>query len=383
MRTSTTESSIKGNNYTILGPICVVLSALLLFINESPFYLELTAAALIGLFAAWNFKWQGLGLASFLLIGVFAFQVYTEEHTTSFWDYGLLASFELAFLLTTLASLELLESVKAFGAHALKEITQVETDMSQALDEKFKLEKSISELQEKVQKAFDMIKTKTESAEMFERLLNMARSELLEQTERQEKIEEQYFEERKKSELYAQKIEEFEWKHSSLENKLKLAQADHEHLQSNKEALQKQLHDADAKIASLSDQLEKLLDRLKGLENDKQKLETSLDELMKPLEESKDLKRVEGLYKQLRQQFDEKKLALDQTRKELFDTQERLVALENTQQEKQLEIVVDFEAHICELEEALKQRDEELILCEELLTKLQTISIPVNVFDKF
>lgn len=120
---------------------------------------------------------------------------------------------------------------------------------------------------------------------------------------------------------------ETELHHQLDETKLECAKANekiavNEHLESACDSL-------NIKLTQLQIELEKHIeDKRRAMDQ----LERLRGEIKEPLQ-MPDLRRMEGLYQQLRQQFAEKSKILDITRRELFNTQERLASLQKNVEE--------------------------------------------------
>jgi hypothetical protein len=329
----------------------------------------------------------------------------------------------MAFVITALASQEFLEKLRAYIEPMISKIASVEQQAAVALADKATLERKIHELEEKLTSSSDLIRSTTEKAEMWERLVQLSRAETQAQIEVREKIEQKMRQEQIQLKMTAQSKEELEkalaeqLKKSSqndeLENQLKIAAQNKKELETalalsaqnkvefekalsqtkqtatqlsalqenlEKEAMQRK--EGEEKIHLLTDQLGQLTDRLKELQSEKEKLEKALDEALKPeLEEentsSLSFSQLQGLYNQLREQFEEKKALLDSTRKDLFHVQEELSRLQKIRQDlfefDSSGIIAGYEKHIAALQFALQAKEEEVALYEQLVTALSRV----------
>lgn len=117
--------------------------------------------------------------------------------------------------------------------------------------------------------------------------------------------------------------------HSLEFEQLKHKLADFDVLQQeNHELLQKLSHQKEA-VVILSAEKEQLIDQL-------QQLQVKQQEALETVVDDRELRRLEGLYQQLRQQFSEKTDVLASTRRELFTTQEKLLALQKDIEEAKI-----------------------------------------------
>lgn len=96
----------------------------------------------------------------------------------------------------------------------------------------------------------------------------------------------------------------------------------------------------------------------------------------RPLLKTQDLKALEGLYKQLRLQFEEKSQVLSSTRKELFETQGRVLLLQREEEERTYEPKGEedrlLEALIARLVQEIESLEEEIHTLEELVSVQQS-----------
>jgi predicted nucleic acid-binding Zn-ribbon protein len=89
--------------------------------------------------------------------------------------------------------------------------------------------------------------------------------------------------------------------------------------------------------------------------------------------DDKKIRQLEGLYKQLQDQFEEKARVLSQTRKDLFHTEGKLLAFEH---EKELSAVTPnhesayFEKEFCRLAAEIASLEEEVAALEDLTSSL-------------
>jgi hypothetical protein len=143
-----------------------------------------------------------------------------------------------------------------------------------------------------------------------------------------------------------------------------------------------------SKETALKKELQKEIERLKALESERENMEgesrSGDDLLKKELLEKKDLienyekkflelKKTESLYKQLRNQFEEKKKILDRTRRDLFHEREKLVAInvENERNEEdQPEGIRELQKELASFEAEIEKYEEENKHLQDLVTDL-------------
>ncbi len=90
--------------------------------------------------------------------------------------------------------------------------------------------------------------------------------------------------------------------------------------------------------------------------------------------EGRELSRVQGMYQQLRDQYEAKSQTLDQTRFELFHTKEKLEALQKDSEEERLfdrsTAILNFERHIKKLEQELHRLESENQALEAIINTI-------------
>lgn len=363
---------------SITGPIFVLLTILLLVVKESPYYIDLAAVAIVGLLLNWRFSLPGFLISNSILMGVIAYDVFVEGHSFGLWDAGVVATLEFAFVLTLLSGKELFEQIQVWGGERVLKLQEKEQKLAEVLAEQQHAEKRLKEAQA-------LATQKSGIAEQFERLLKMAREELHHEIKKREDIETHFFEQKreisklqekledtvfhtdqiqqlrgiidqKEHELFSlkasmqqtqsdsydsgkileleQTIEQLSFEKNGIESSYNLLEKNFEDLDKKYHEQAAIFHENEEKIQDLADRLQKLTDRLKEVQKEKDEIEKQLDQAIQPSETaevdrtnplSRELRRVEGLYFQLREQFEEKKFQLDQTRHELFHLQEELL----------------------------------------------------------
>lgn len=368
----------------MISPALVILTVLALVVKESPFYIDLSATAFLGWVICFRFREVGLVVATALLAGVLGYNFLTEDIPA--WELWLGSSLELSFIVAVLTSKESFEAFqeacRSVSKNALDEIEDWKLKIEEAVSRKEAVVSELKGLQEKLLSLQDSLKVQTEQGEMFERLLERARNEVVQVTREKEDLALNYIKEKQRALKFEEavsagneEIDVFSRLNLQLEFDLKEMQkfaAGKEQALHQKtlevldrewkiERLEDQMKsaagDQEGKLQSLGEQLEALIDRLKNLQAEKDDLEKALEEALKPADgvvDSRELKRVSGLYHQLRSQFSEKSKALDETRAELFKVQEAFLLLQKKVEEEyifdQNQAFSAYEAHISELE---------------------------------
>lgn len=129
-----------------------------------------------------------------------------------------------------------------------------------------------------------------------------------------------------------------------------------------KNSLSKTVEELNEKISQSQQESNRLKNELKRIPELEEKLQQKLEEKVEPDAEAR---RWEGLYKQLRQQFEDKSNILNQTRRDLFIAHEKNEALSKEQQEIALQGPTPTEKMLQESLADLEERFHQLKLQHE------------------
>ncbi len=166
-----------------------------------------------------------------------------------------------------------------------------------------------------------------------------------------------------------------------LQNNLEILEKEKKQSYAINQSLSKML----SKETNLRKELQKEIESLKALENEKRDeggAGDKGDEALKAeaLEKKEilanyekkflQLKNIESLYKQLKNQFEEKKRILDRTRRDLFHEKEKLVAIKLENDRK----VYDQPKEVRELQRELASFEKEIVKYEEENAQLQELA---------
>lgn len=359
------STDIKPSILSIVGPAFVLVSILLLVIKESPFYIDLSAVAMAGLLISWRWKVRGALIASFVLAAVLTYDFFVEGDAIGLWEAGLSFSIAIAFGVTALASAETLETIRRASEQALLEMEEWEKKLTETLGFKERLEAEAVVKADHVEELKKQLKSAHAEAEQQKRLFSMSRDEIAHLLSQREKAELQAIDLRRQLNLEKEKKDE-------LAQHFKALQIGSE---KTLEQYAKKIEEAEGTIQDLAGQLHSLADKLKALQGEKEQLEKELDAALKPSEELLDHAqggRYVGLYKQLQEQFSEKKAQLALARSALFMREEELLLLkqqwiEEEEFDSSGEMAQLFEAQSVLLKRVLAQ-EEEIVALEEILS---------------
>lgn len=333
---------------SLLGPFALLATTLIIIAHPASaiLYLPLVAAAMLGIYFCKQWKLNGLILS----LCVLSFPIYYQAFANEPFRYtGISLSLVIGLIITTLSAQEHSLRAKALNQekdtlkqglqHNEKNILQLQQQLS---EEQQKLQKKNSEFdeltkeerftREKLSNCSDQLHKEKKSHEFARALIkeqqqniktltteieHLSRSKMtleadlnkcLQESERQQKQDKALLEQYRNAIAQHQGERQF-----TLEEKEKL------HAELN--LLKMKINDADL-------QLQKALLETSKLELDKGELQKDRDSLLQKLEENRSSRRYEGLYEQLKLQFNEKSSQLDKTRQELFHTEEKLLALQ-------------------------------------------------------
>lgn len=404
MTQKSSELVLKPLIWSVAGPASVLCSLMLLVIKESPFYIDLTVVAMTGLLIAWRFKLRGALASITLLASVIAYDFWIERDPIGLWDLGLASSIALSFVITALASAETLERMKKASLNAIAEVQSWEEKFSELIGAKQAVEGDLVIQRDRLLETERKASTHAEEAEKFSRLLSLARSELLTEVSKREEAERQVIALAAQAaantksvqllsiaqqEFLAEsaKREEAERRASSLNIELSKAteQVDDQkqllkaiQLASEKkiEELLSKLAQSESALQGLAGQLEELAERLKALQGEKEQLEQSIGEALSPemtVPDEPQGGRYVGLYKQLREQFDDKQTQLLQARNERFLLEQKLLELEKAYEEEDLfdasGLMKEASRKFQILHAQILAQQEEIDLLEQLISK--------------
>lgn len=353
--------------WALLGPICILLTLSLGLFNAFPGIAFLTIAAFLGVFIC--FKWQQKGLvasiALLLAVGFFVMPLFTVQ--AKLWQIGLLSALILGLVVCNYSFIE---------AGSLFRFLDSKTDHheSKIADLKEKFAQIQAEWEEDRNALFEKLSDKqNEALKLRSKIRSMDREIEVYQTKittlnekHRLKIEEILNKEDAKVDLSAS-LEDLSSKNNSLMAEIQALKSSYDSVCQSKLAIENEniqlahqlvevgqenniLQEALLEIkkantdlqVSFFDEKEALIKNYENeqekvyklLENEKQQL---IEELAKQKEalialelssknvSEEDLKKIsiesrrfEGLYKQLKKQFEEKNSALEEARKELF-----------------------------------------------------------------
>lgn len=479
MNNQTKTINIQAQFFALLGPILIACTMLIMAIRQTPIPWGIAAAALGGILLCYQWQWRGVLLSLVFLLGAFAYHIHAVQYVDWAWLTVLSASIAAAFIVSALALEEFCYSLAVLqkDLQEQKELISSYKDSHQQSQRLFTSQQSSLEV--KINQLEDEIKLRDERALTTDRLIGIAKSDLVASSHNREKLLNELLQARQKVievELLITKepkTEELKDKNSQLQEQLsdlneellKLQKENnklHTSIQSNVEKLQdsenkfksyeKVLSDSEKAFSdsekALSEsnkdfqeyvtmstgEIENLKTTLaelqSGFNNEKKCLQQLLDEkeekqkaemqsliekqslevselqsriekfqialpVIIPSEEgregsarddsassvelNREVKKLKGLYEQLRIQFSEKSLTLDNTRKELFQAQEKYDAQHKHFEETKLNMEKEHSRHITDL---LANTENELALIEQQENEIKQLNELVSALVK-
>lgn len=341
-----------------LGPFLALLTLAIALFYYSPQQMELPLAALAGIYCSWKWQIRGAAIAWVLLAAVTSIKIASSPATSLWWNLSLGLSIALTCLITALTQRNVRDhldwkyqdSVEQQSRLAIAE-ARLNTVIQTVQQERAEAQKQIQAVEAELIKKTDAQK---EAAEYLE----IAKSELIHTINENELLQKGSVEMRRTILNLQEDLENAKNTLSQLTNQEKTIETQQQELNNLRHALDAYQH----QIASYKDDLQRarhqqtliheMGDLIETLTREKKLLESTLGNLQSELEvlqnkehaeellvtedSPRELRRLEGFYRQLRDQFEEKSRVLSEARRELFQTQEKLNALERENSEREL-----------------------------------------------
>lgn len=341
MEINTTSYSEKGPLFWIfLGPASLILSLSLLILKAPLAFPLAPVVAACGIALTWRYRLKGLFASLALLFSLGLYQVVYHDALDSVWFVGSLFTFAFSLLITFLTLEEAVESISESRDDQVHEIKETRVDVEsvfqaekqgyltqiQVLEEKqisLELEyANLGKLQEISRIELLSIFAKHESlvSEIF--ALNQSKKKLEETveditqdkillTQAQEEVVEKWQLERSKGEEMSHLIDQLTREKDLFESTLSNIQAE---LEEKEKSLSHLKHELEIEKNQASVIVPELIDLTPFLNTP-------------PVSES-EYRRLYGMHKQLREQFEAKSAELDLARRDLFLAKEQAGLLE-------------------------------------------------------
>lgn len=231
------------------------------------------------------------------------------------------------------------------------DVQQIANDLKSQLEETVQQHTVVQELTDYIE---TLQKEKKQAAESFESKLKILEKKVAENHQQNIDVAEQH------------------------QEHVKELMASVEHLQAEKQKLAEELQ----KTFEEQGRIQENNLALEQLRNENKKLTEELQKLTEDVANGSEVRRMKGFYTQLRSQFEEKSKVLDETRRELFATQEKVAAAERAQELTQLSLNKAHEEHCKrllseaaeEIELVEREHQEEICQLQSLVDSLMTNS---------
>lgn len=367
--------------WAISGPFLAMVALLLMMLRAPTDDMHLPMVTLVGLAVCFQWRTRGLAIALGLLIALVSYHFVSMPTDDRLWLLGVIAAIALSFVVTALSFEEVEAAFKGFEQKSLSH-----TDNLTELDQQLKaaqlkyqsetqkieaqrqvLEVTLAEKELQIDANLQMlIRTRDELVaaraqnDSYEQILNLARGELSTALSQNEKLLNEVTQSRQQTNLALERLEATQ--HELAQN------------EANQNIQKAVVHEMSDHIETLTREKGLLAQTLEKLQNEL--MTTVQDKEIPP--ETAEARRIQGMYLQLRQQFDEKCKTLDETRRELFCSQEKLLALQREYEEVALysqseaEKLLELELQRMERERAQEEKiyKQESEALQEIITTL-------------
>lgn len=401
-------ATVQSHLWFVLGPVLIISAFIIVALHSLSMPLNLSVAALAGLICTYQWHWKGVLMACCLLAGALAYSLYIAPKGDWLWLSTLTSCMIASYVVAALSSEESRYAWEVLSKEAQERndnLSQLQLAVDNAVNEtesqKHTFDSRLVALQTE-QKAYE------DKIASSEKLLHIVRDELNKSHSHQQTLTKELLEARQKiktlesqkteapnKDLQAESIEplqriiaardhEIEGLKTSIQALIsedkqirhQLEKAENELLTLRKEQEQEGLHSSQRDQERIRQQtiIQELTGHIDSLSKEKNLLESALIQLQTELEtikstpieetnpiDERELRRVEGLYNQLRVQFAEKSSLLDATRRELFVSQEMHAKVQKELEEFTINHERDLERHLTKMMQAV---DAELSLVE-------------------
>lgn len=322
--------NIKRNDFqaqlwTVPGPLftCCILLAIVLRSSFTPLLLPITAVAGVVVCNLW--KWRGVAVSSAILGSIMVYVLQSQPSHSWIWTIALSLTIASTFVLTVLCSEEAYQALNQLNKDSSdhKQTLSLLNERLHLMQTKMTAEQNEFILQKNQWQ--EQLTAKEEKQRFNEQLLKLARNEITTALKKQETVLQELFKANEKKAAMEAKIAELQSLQVSHDHVL---QEEHQTLQQEQQKLFETIalqNEAMMAMTSEKDALMKQMHR-QQLEVEHQEKSEAINH--SEIAEVEEVGPIKHLYHQLREQFAEKSEILNQTRKELFLSQEELLAFQ-------------------------------------------------------
>lgn len=396
------ESSLEKQIFVgpFLGPFLTLLTLSIVLFYYAPQHMELPLAGLAGIYCSWKWHVRGTAIAWVLLAAATGLKSVNSPEMSLWWNISLAVSLGLASLITALTQRNISDHLEWKYQDSIEQHSRLAISEARLNTILQTIQQERADVQQQIQTMEMQLKEKTDAQVDYMQFMEIARKELNHTKSENEQLQKEITDCRRALLEADDELKSCKQALSLMQNQSETVQMQNKELTDLRHAVQAYQH----QIVSYKDDLRRnqhqqtlileMSELIETLSREKKLLESTLGSLQEELESTKnkettdeigvskesprELRRLEGFYRQLREQFEEKTRILDETRQELFHTQENLMRAERELSEKELSSPqISYEEHIshllkaeAELKQELEQSQQEIIKLNELVETL-------------
>lgn len=365
------RADFKIEVWSLVGPTLTLATLGILFALHSPLSLPLSLLALVGIFLCWKWQINGIFFASSLLVTFFIYEFFAGHANNLIWHTGIGFSLVTSFFITGLSYHEItgvidflqqeIDSVKQQAQYSqqplIDKVTALEQQLQQAGDELTHIrERHQAQLEESSQ-------AWVEKVTGLESLLKEASQEVARISDAANAFARDSITARESAKAAREEFETIQETQKIVREEALQKQADeYRHYQINLQKMEEQIQHLTSEKNQLTAATQLLQQQLDA---EKQKVPTAQ---ALPEESHGWLRRTEGMYNQLREQFEEKSATLEETRRQLFFTQEKLLLVQREYEESWYENTT-----LESIEKYVLKLDQEFNILEQENDKLKSL----------
>ena len=349
--------NIKGNSlenkvlfWACIGPCIIMCSLLISMIQSTTISFYVPVLIVVGVPICWYWQRRGLiGIISLLAVFFAIWYSLIAIEGEKLWVGGLITTLAFGFFTMTLSFEEVIERIQSLQCQSNERLEKIIL-----LDEKLETEQKKcvqirQELDSKLESFSKKKEKQTSAICSYEKLIEVLRKEYKQLLEKQECLVEELMEVRKdNSELRRVDSKDVEKKCKELEEQLK----------NEKKNIIIERKEWQKKVYELQNERSSLIHK-----KDNEQL----------TDQDREIRKLKGMYNQLRKQFEEKDEVLIGVRKTLFETENKLMIIRKEQELSKLDIdplLVNLQKDLMTLEEEKNEWQEEAVGLEKIVSTL-------------
>ena len=373
MDTAQKKVVVQVQFWGVLGPLLALITLSVIFVKAPPQASYLAMATIMGVLASWKWKIRGLLISCLIVLTLYLYQFSQITPNEHLWHIGIHVAIVLGFVITVFAYQEV-ENLLTMSHSAL------ESRLADLLKERESLVTTYTDLIETAKQEAVKLNSQHEKLlnEFFQKQHALA---IAEESLYAAQIQVKTFEEIK---LQTQELQQtlglrnHELADARIQLEATIQERDEVRDQCGKHqelvyALQEELANAQQQVVNAQERQMEDQETLEHLQHELVRCESIIAE-HHPDSAPAWRRKLEGINNQLREQFNEKSLILDETRKELFCVTEQCAHLERQFEESHQEAVGEMEKYVAniirESKEAVEGFEREVESLQGLVTDL-------------